>query len=537
MRLFMNRHRIPLLIGLFAFAIRIMGINWDSGTGLHPDERMLMIVVERISLTNLNPEFFNYGSLPIYLLALARSVAGLFDARLLYYPDILYVGRLLSTLTDTGITVLIAVVGTKLWNKKVGLIAGVLYALAVFPIQNSHFYIVDPQLSWWILLTFWILTREGKVSARTFLAAGITSGLAAATKFSGIVTFGLPILWMLLNRAQFVALPKRNVVVAIFAVFGGGILAFFITQPYALLDSLNYIAHVRDQVAMNSDASVFPYTIQFIHSTAYLDPLYGILSWGLGTPLAITSLLGLGLILIGMRKKRNLPIMLLITFFTVYFLIFGRSAVKYMRYYLPLYPFFILGAGVALEKLLQFTQRFQTTLRASIIALTALLLLIWPVMYLTAILGPHTRVQTSDWIIRTLPSGSTLLTELWDDELPFNNNGRYKSEQLDMYATESPAKQATLEKQLSNGDYLILSSKRVYNSIIINKDRYPETAQWYIELFNGRTNYQLIKTFTSYPRIEIGPFSYVIPDNYSPESFTIFDHPKVMIFRNIEKDY
>ncbi|PIZ47576.1 hypothetical protein COY32_01480, partial [candidate division WWE3 bacterium CG_4_10_14_0_2_um_filter_41_14] len=135
-----------------------------------------------------------------------------------------------------------------------------------------------------------------------------------------------------------------------------------------------------------------------------------------------------------------------------------------------------------------------------------------------------------------LPAKSTIIYEAWDDALPFSNNGTYILEQIDVYPTESDAKLQALNSQLDKGDYLVLSSKRVYRSILLNEDLYPKTAAWYRDLFNGRTNYQLIKTFTSYPRITFGSFSYIVPDNIAPENFTIFDHPKVMIFKNIDKD-
>ncbi len=74
--------KIFFLILLLAFSLRFYGINWDQGHHLHPDERMIIMVVDRIHLPKtaaqwqsvltpespLNPKFFAYGSFPIYLL-------------------------------------------------------------------------------------------------------------------------------------------------------------------------------------------------------------------------------------------------------------------------------------------------------------------------------------------------------------------------------------------------------------------------------------------------------------------------------------
>lgn len=534
---FAKRHKTLLIIAALAFIVRIIDINWDNGLGLHPDERMIMFVVERLTGGNLNPDFFNYGNLPIYLLKGVSSIVGLFDPSLTHYPNILYVGRLLSTLFDTGTTILIFLISTKLFHRNVGIIAGILYATAVFPIQNAHFYIVDPQMTFWMFLTVWILIRN-KLSSKTFLLAGITTGLASATKFTGVVTLGLPLLFIayhLFMSKQFVV---KQALIYGFITLSSGVIVFFATQPYTLLEFATYIKQVSAQLAMSSDASVFPYTKQFIPSIAYIEPAYGIISWGLGLPLGLLSLLGLIYTFFHTYQTRSSKLGLLLLFFGMYFLVFGQSAVKYMRYYLPLYPILILCAAIILDKVF-------TTLQTSLlsrfyklaVAFMAVVLLVWPIMYLTTLQGPHTRVIASDWIFETLELGSTILSETWDDALPFGSHGAFTIDQLDFYSPESDTKWETINSQLKNGDYLVLSSKRVYRSILLNPHEYPETSQWYLDLFNGRSEYQLIKTFTSYPRITFGSFSYIIPDNISPESFTIFDHPKVMIFKNISKDF
>jgi len=536
MHAFVKHHKSLILLGLLAFTLRIITINWDNAIALHPDERMIMFVVERLSLHNLNPDFFSYGSLPIYLLAIAKTLVSVVDMSAAQYPNILYVGRFLSTLFDTGSTILIAMIGHKLFNRNIGLIAGFLYATAVFPIQNAHFFITDPQLSFWMLLTFWILVRKDSLSTKTFLLAGITAGLSAATKFSGIVTLGFPFLWLALNIKNLPTSKLRFLLTNGFVTTLGGVFAFFITQPYALINYAEYSSQVGSQIAMNSDASVFPYTIQFLHSIAYIDPLYGIIWWGLGIPLGIVSMVGVFFVIWKNRRTTTAQLTLFYLFYGIYFLVFGRSAVKFMRYYLPLYPLLILSAAVLIYSLNSLLHTHLPRWSKTSMVLLFGYLMMWPIMYLTALSGPNTRVVASDWIFKNLPAKSTIIYEAWDDALPFSNNGTYILEQIDVYPTESDAKLQALNSQLDKGDYLVLSSKRVYRSILLNEDLYPKTAAWYRDLFNGRTNYQLIKTFTSYPRIACGSFSYIVPDNIAPENFTIFDHPKVMIFKNIDKD-
>lgn len=91
---------IPILF--LALILRLYGINWDQGFHLHSDERMLIMVATRIHFFDqLNPNFFNYGSLPIYLLrGLSQLVDWLFDTSLSNYQGMLYFGRFLSIFFD-----------------------------------------------------------------------------------------------------------------------------------------------------------------------------------------------------------------------------------------------------------------------------------------------------------------------------------------------------------------------------------------------------------------------------------------------------
>src|SRR3989338_2214596 len=87
-----------ILILLSAYFIRIFGVNWDQGFHLHPDERMLIMVADKINFfKNLNPDFFNYGSLPIYILkGFSQLIDFIFSTNLSNYQGMLITGRSLS---------------------------------------------------------------------------------------------------------------------------------------------------------------------------------------------------------------------------------------------------------------------------------------------------------------------------------------------------------------------------------------------------------------------------------------------------------
>jgi hypothetical protein len=48
--------------------------------------------------------------------------------------------------------------------------------------------------------------------------------------------------------------------------------------------------------------------------------------------------------------------------------------------------------------------------------------------------------------------------------------------------------------------------------------------------------YKKIKEFSSYPTLHFMGLRYEIDDSWADESFTVYDHPKVMIFKKIQNE-
>jgi hypothetical protein len=65
---------VPLFVILFGMILRWYAINWSLPQIFHPDETRLLYAVGDISRHNLNPKFFAYGSLPIYLLKILQVI-------------------------------------------------------------------------------------------------------------------------------------------------------------------------------------------------------------------------------------------------------------------------------------------------------------------------------------------------------------------------------------------------------------------------------------------------------------------------------
>ena len=161
---------IFLFIFFLAAAFRFTDLNWDQGFHLHPDERAIVLAVIPMHLpvswtqflspeSPLNPHFFAYGSFPMYFLKFTGFLMSFSNPLFSQYDLINLLGRFLSAVFDIGTLFILFILGRRLVNTQVGLLAGFFYAISVLPIQLSHFYAVDTQLTFFILLTLYLLIR------------------------------------------------------------------------------------------------------------------------------------------------------------------------------------------------------------------------------------------------------------------------------------------------------------------------------------------------------------------------------------------
>lgn len=84
---------------------------------------------------------------------------------------------------------------------------------------------------------------------------------------------------------------------------------------------------------------------------------------------------------------------------------------------------------------------------------------------------------------------------------------------------------------LSNTDYIIFNSRRLYGTLIRLTNQYPLTSRYYKLLFDEKLGYKIVGTFSSYPQL----FGIQINDDESEETFQVYDHPKVIIFKNVKR--
>lgn len=567
----MHRKKISVLLFCiisFGAFFRLYNIQWDQGYHLHPDERAIIMYVLSLHLPTslqefftpqspLNPHFFAYGNFPLYLLKSISTLAGLIDLHYEEYDGLTLLGRTLSALFDIGTMFLLYKIGKSFFSVFIGLSAVFFYAISVFPIQAAHFYAVDTMLTFFVVWTLYrLLLFYRHPSLFRACLVGISFGLCLVTKISAMpllaaitVTLLLDFLLIFVRQPHkphiwFPHIPlflKRLIKdSAVILVTTGS--TFALLQPYALIDFDNFLMQNVLQSQMTRDAFVFPYTLQYVGIIPYVYELKNVFLWGQGPLLATVTFLGTIYCFFLLSKLHKQPekaaLSILFTFFLTYFAVVGSFAVGWMRYMLPLYPLLCLfGAIFFVAMLLRIPVSFDKRLLSFVFLLFTFSLLIWPLSFLSIYTKPHTRVTASAWITQTIPPGKTLAVEHWDDSLPLFKQHDYQIEILELYNPDTEQKWQTINTQLSKTDYLILASNRLYTPLQKLTDCqnlpsfkcYPKTAQYYQDLFAGKRGFKKIAEFTNYPTI---PFtSFTITDQSADESFTVYDHPKVTIFK------
>ncbi|MEK7502454.1 MAG: glycosyltransferase family 39 protein [Patescibacteria group bacterium] len=572
---FNKEKNILLLIILLGFALRAYNLNWDQGFHLHPDERAIVMYTTPLHFpssldeffsqnSSWNPHFFAYGNFPLYLLKIAGLAAGNFDPSFSSYDKINLVGRFMSGIFDIATIFVIFFLGKKLFNKKTGILASFFYTISVFPIQASHFYAVDIPLTFFILLTLYQLVRfYEKPSLRNSILVGVCFGASLATKISAIpllaaITAAITIDFLLLVAKQphkshiwFPHVPrflKRFLFDGVIILASTAII-FSILQPYAIIDFSAFWRQNMEQSQMTRDPFTFPYTLQYVGKIPYLYELKNIFFWGQGPILATLSFLGIFyamfLILKKDKQKKWAQEAILVVFFWVYFFVVGKFAVGWMRYILPLYPLLCLfGAVFAMRFIIPKINLLPRYFSSFIFPFSFFILIIWPLSFMHIYTEPNTRVLASEWIYKNIPPNSIIAREHWDDGLPIGGTISYQILELPIYEMENPLRENQIYQTVQEADYIIIASNRLYvplQRLAKNCQKWNlplekcsrNANRYYDKLFSGELGYKKVAEFENPPTIPL--FNISINDFSADESFTVYDHPKVMIFKKEEK--
>lgn len=582
----------------FTLFTRFYNLNWDAGHHLHPDERFLTMVVPELAFPQtvaqyfdtatspLNPHnrnypFYVYGTFPLFISKLIATPLHLDD-----YGGILTVGRALSALLDVGIALLVFAITYQITrNKWLSLFSLFLYSCIPTAIQLGHFFAVDTWLTFFLTLSFYLVIRltQGRHRGLPLLAIllGISFGLALASKITAALF--LPILGLL---ALISIIKSKNRLFTIgywlMALVICG-LTFRLAQPYFftgpgffdLKPNPKILANWAELKTWEKPENAPPFAYQWIPTKPFIYPATHLFFWGLGIPIA--TMFVIGLIFIGYyllrlavhhppstihRYVQQPAFWLSLLWILELFYYQGGQFAKALRYLYPIMPFIAVVTGTVIGYWL--VKLRPATLRLLFVICTLLFTLWYALAFQSVYTHPHTRVAASAWIYENIPRGSTITTEIWDDGIPLPlapgyDSSWYKNIALPLYDPDTPQKWQPLSQQLAEADYIFLTSNRLWRSISTLPGKYPKSAPFYAHLFDGTLGFETVYTATAYPCLipRVGAYRntplqtdttppaitlkstdyclLALNDDGAEESFTVYDHPKVIILKNVAK--
>lgn len=386
---FIRRHREPFAVGcllVVALALRVYQVNWDQGHLYHPDERYILMTTAALSLgwppnfaqlltpqSTLDPHGFAYGTFSFYLLRLLAFI--LVSLSHLGSPfhfldqfndlgNLRLIGRPVSALFDTASVYIIYRLGRQLFGKRVAFLGATFVTFSVIDIQLSHFYATDTILTCFVLASILAsveYARTGKRSSAIW--AGVFTGLAFGTKASSAPVLAPVFLAYGMRLLRDESAPGRlrwripdlnevwGEVQTLVTTLAVAAIVFIVVEPYALIDTKNFVAGIVQQSEMVRGIADVPYTRQYFGRPAYLYFLQNLVLFGVGVPLGLTMIAGF-FVMIWRAIRRPRPGELIILVYVVpYFAITGDFYAKFMRYLLPITPLLALFAAVALVSL------------------------------------------------------------------------------------------------------------------------------------------------------------------------------------------
>ena len=562
------------------------------------------------SFSPLNPHFFAYGSLPMYLMKLGGQIATVITGQTWSdWEHITLVGRFLSGVWSMGTLLLTFFLGRLLFrpffgrkrSDIVGLLSAAFMAFTVLDIQLAHFATSDVTLTFFTTLAVYMsvrLSRSGRWT--TAVGTGAAVGLALSSKISSAPAVLAAIVAALLYglygpqaiAGERVGIPGMKAItpreiekygktrtilgyrlvtntVRNFVIMGVvALVVWFIAMPYTFIDFMSWSGRVIEEAGISRGDDSVPYTRQYVGSIPFIYQAQNFVVWAVSIPLGVLALAGWAYSLWKAVWQRQRGELVLQSFLVPYSLITFSASSKFDRYMLPVIPLLIILAARLLVALAskhsltvvttqgsrfgRWTRSVVVNRRAAVWSFIGFFTLVWTLVWALSFShiydSEHTMNQATRWMYANIPNNATISHESWDEAIPSRivddsisnhswcdpdaaaqGNGCNPIE-YDIYGDDAnPQKIDYFVGQIKKTDYYIINSNRLYATMPKLPWRYPVQIRFYQLLFNGDLGFQKVAEFTDYPTIPL--LNAGVNDDSADESFTVYDHPKVMIFK------
>lgn len=340
-----------LLILAVALFLNLRGFDSLIPYFIHLDEAKVIKSALRILQTgDLNPHFFKYGGLPVYLAAgiyslyfhvwaliSGREVSELMQG--FFYENngfaLFYLGRSLSLFFGLLSVGMVYAIGRRWFSRKIALWSALFLAISPLHVDRSQIFNVDVIVTFWVLSAFyWAMRWKEENRLGYLLGSAAAAGLAMATKYN-FPAF-LPIL-----AAEFVRARERG---ERFFPSGLGkiclagyvsLLTFFLASPFNFIDFSGFVEEMSGFFSFHQMSHYHYYFQQLIYHR-FIYQIFLLFPLVFGPALYLASLGGA----IVWARREWKSAFIFISFPLGYFLVGGGAMLyQFPNYFEPLLPF------------------------------------------------------------------------------------------------------------------------------------------------------------------------------------------------------
>jgi hypothetical protein len=430
-------------------------------------------------------------------------------------------GRLYSAFWGTASIPLLFLLGRRLYRPAAGLFAALFLAAAPIHVQQSHFFTPDTALGFLLILIMYYSAGALRLGrAADYALAGAAAGAAMATKYWAPAFLPVLVAFLYGLRERGRGEAKRLGLAVLLAAA-----VFFILSPYVILDAPFALPKIIWWAKKTTGAIPQVWAYHFEGTLPYLFHLTHNLPWALGWPLALVS--GAGFIFSLIRHRREDS--LLVSWIIINFLLIGSWYIKSIRYLLPIIPFLCLCSAELASRMFSY-RPFRIPGIALIVVVFS-----WSATFSLAFIHvysvPHSKTQASQWVYEHIPPGSRIATNY---SMPLEPTtalpDRYPVTVIDFgYLFDNPLtpeeKAAYLKEKMTDVDLIVIADE--LREYFRNPSPSHGVEKQFLEdLFRGRGDFKLVKTFKTYP----GLGKWTLNDDGAELSFHYFDHPGIYIF-------
>jgi hypothetical protein len=391
-----------LLIG--ALALRLWGVKHGLPYAYNADENA-HFVPKAIQLFGhgWNPHYFVNPPAYTYVLHLVFAVwyggrEGVSSTFALDQGQVFIIARVVSAVLGMLAVWALYLAGARFFDRRVGLLAAALLAVAFLPVFYSHLALNDVPTLAPICLSLWGtagILRDGR--RRHHAIAGIGLGLACATKYTGGIVL-LPLL---------AVVALRRDVKGLLLAGGLSIAAFFVANPYAFIDHGAFHQGLVHQSTAADDALGKLGLTQTSGIAYYLWTF----TWGLGWVPVIAA--AVAIIVLGLRDPSAMVVLAPAP--VVFLLFMGTQGRFFGRWLMPIFPLVCILAAYLVVRAVDAIAARRPSLAPVLLAVGVVALcgqgLVYSLHAGLVLSRADTRNLARDWLVANVPERTRIVVE------------------------------------------------------------------------------------------------------------------------------